>query len=537
VRIGPAANQWTASQTAGALTESGVDVNFANVKGQVVRVEIGAVTGRAQDGSTAASLAEVEVIANAGTPGAPSAPSNRAPTIRIDSPANGASITEGAVALRAAASDPEDGDLAAKIVWRSSLGGEIGRGASISPALTAGAHTITASVSDAQGVSANASISLTITAKSTINERAVVTILTPSKGATMPEGSVGFRGSATDKEDGDLSSKMVWRSDLMGELGRGASITANMTAGNHAITAFVIDSGNKGGGITMPLTVTKSAAANTAPAVRILSPASGSSVTEGAMAFRGSASDAEDGDLSAKLVWRSNLAGEIGRGASISANLTAGNHTITAYVTDSKNVAASASIALTVNRPAAANTAPTVRILSPASGITIKEGPATLTATAADPQDGSISNKIVWRSNLAGEIGRGAVITTTLKAGRHTITASAADSKGAAGSASILVIVEALPKANQPPSITILQPTSGTTVKAGERITLSAKATDPEDGDLSSKVVWYGGPLGYLGTGNNITTSLKPGQFWISGRVFDSGGFSSETKALVTVTR
>ena len=67
VRLGsPGSTQWAASESAGEISVSGTDIDFPDVKAQTVRVEIGAVSGRSQDGLAVASLAEVEVIARAG---------------------------------------------------------------------------------------------------------------------------------------------------------------------------------------------------------------------------------------------------------------------------------------------------------------------------------------------------------------------------------------------------------------------------------------------------------------------------------------
>ncbi len=69
VRLGfPGSAQWVASATTGELSASGSDVDFPDVQAQVVRVEIGPVSGLSSGGRSVASLAEVEVIARAGAP-------------------------------------------------------------------------------------------------------------------------------------------------------------------------------------------------------------------------------------------------------------------------------------------------------------------------------------------------------------------------------------------------------------------------------------------------------------------------------------
>ncbi len=72
------------------------------------------------------------------------------------------------------------------------------------------------------------------------------------------------------------------------------------------------------------------------PLVAISAPADGTTaVTGDPVTFTGTASDPEDGDLSAVLSWTSSINGQIGLGASFqTAGLSPGSHTITASATD-----------------------------------------------------------------------------------------------------------------------------------------------------------------------------------------------------------
>jgi hypothetical protein len=89
---------------------------------------------------------------------------------------------------------------------------------------------------------------------------------------------------------------------------------------------------------------------NTAPSVTILEPSDGSSAQLWTpVSFSGMADDLEDGDLSGDLTWSSNLDGEFGTGASLSATLSAGSHTVTASVIDSGFVVDSDSIQIQIN--------------------------------------------------------------------------------------------------------------------------------------------------------------------------------------------
>ncbi|AFS82157.1 matrixin family metalloprotease [Candidatus Nitrosopumilus sediminis] len=88
---------------------------------------------------------------------------------------------------------------------------------------------------------------------------------------------------------------------------------------------------------------------NNSPTVSISSPSDNSSFDSASVIlFAGSASDIEDGDITANLSWTSNIDGAIGTGGSFSASLTDGTHIITAQVTDAGGKTATDSITITV---------------------------------------------------------------------------------------------------------------------------------------------------------------------------------------------
>ncbi|MBX3096147.1 MAG: S8 family serine peptidase [Fimbriimonadaceae bacterium] len=90
---------------------------------------------------------------------------------------------------------------------------------------------------------------------------------------------------------------------------------------------------------------------NTAPQVTITSPPNGGNANQfTGITFTGTAIDAQDGNLTASLVWTSNLNGQIGTGGSfVNSTLSAGVHVITAWVVDSGNMPGEAQITFTVN--------------------------------------------------------------------------------------------------------------------------------------------------------------------------------------------
>lgn len=89
---------------------------------------------------------------------------NTAPTVTISSPADSATFAEGSsVTFTGSAIDAEDGDLSASITWTSNLDGAIGSGASFTTStLSAGTHTVTASVSDSGNLGATDTVNVII---------------------------------------------------------------------------------------------------------------------------------------------------------------------------------------------------------------------------------------------------------------------------------------------------------------------------------------------------------------------------------------
>ncbi len=101
--------------------------------------------------------------------------------------------------------------------------------------------------------------------------------------------------------------------------------------------------------------------ANDFPVVTITSPANGAS-QDSPVLFIGTATDTEDGTISANIVWTSSLDGALGTGASINPSLSVGTHTITATITDSATQVDTDSITVTVTAPPPGGTIEATRV-------------------------------------------------------------------------------------------------------------------------------------------------------------------------------
>ncbi|MGH6690446.1 MAG: Ig-like domain-containing protein, partial [Gammaproteobacteria bacterium] len=444
---------------------------------------------------------------------------DRPPVVTILSPLDGATFPTGSVVrFEGTATDAVEGDLSDRLVWTSSLDGELGRGRTVSAPLRDGIHRIQARVLNSQGVAGQQAIAITV-GQGGPNTAPTVAITTPLNGAFFESGTlITFAGTATDAESGDLTTGLVWRSDRAGEIGRGGQFQFFLPDGTHRITAAVTDPQGLSGSATILVTVLES----NGVFVEILSPADGSVFASGdPILFEGTAS-AEDGrDVTATLVWRSDRDGLIGRGGSFVRALSDGEHVITARARAGRGQIGIASVRITVGG-AGGNTPPEVLITSPADGSTYAPGtPIPFRGSASDAEDGDLTGKLVWLSSLDGTIGQGGAFDVALSQGVHAITARVTDSRLATTRVSITVTVA--PRTNQPPTVVITSPPDGATFPVGTPVEYVGSATDPEEGDISGRLVWSVDGV-VIGTGPRVTAPVTAGTHLVGAVAQDAEG-------------
>ena len=450
----------------------------------------------------------------------------QAPTVTISQPPTGASYFTGdAITLQASAHDSANVDLSSHVLWSSNLAGPLGQGAVITTSLGQGTHTITASVTDGQGLTGSSQITVTVNSPPPGNTAPLVTITSPTSGQTLASSaSITFTGSASDLEDGDLTSAIAWTSDRDGALGTGGSITHMLSEGTHQLTATVTDRG----GLTATTTVTVevvSAVVLEFPAVADASVDSSLAATNfgtspvlavDANAVRIAYLRFEVNSLASRTILGAVL--HLQADSSPGAESDGGGvlHTITdgtwqensiTYnnrpTVDGPTVASQGPVALgqtvefnvasavtadgtynfaIVNTSAdecdyrsreggpapklvitVAGNPPRVTIGSPGDGsVSFRNHAVTLSATASDARDGDISSQIQWTSSRDGALGTGATISpTTLTTGTHIITAGATDSDSLHGQAQVSIRVR---DANVAPVVTISAPADGASV-------------------------------------------------------------------------
>jgi hypothetical protein len=257
---------------------------------------------------------------------------------------------------------------------------------------------------------------------------------------------------------------------------------------------------------------------NDIPTVIITSPASGSAVAKNNISFTGTAYDNLDGYLpSNSLTWTSDIDGFLGSGNYIHVDsLSVGNHTITFTGTNSIGKTAFDYINLYVFPQGY----PVVAINTPVNNETLPDNAHILfSGNAFDIDEGSLCGNATWTSSIDGILGTGCNISRQLSLGNHTITFTAQNSAGNIASATRqITVVDGLPQ------ITIISPSSNTSIFQHQQILLQANATDFPQGNISSQVNWYSNLQGHLGIGQNISTTLIPGIQTITASVQDNAG-------------
>jgi serine protease len=262
---------------------------------------------------------------------------------------------------------------------------------------------------------------------------------------------------------------------------------------------------------------------------------------------------AEGGRGTPTVTWRSSMDGAFGTGLSVTTHaLSVGAHTVTATAAFGDGFTTSDTVTITF-----LNTAPTVRIDSPADGAAFFAGqPVPLTGTSVDINnfptfrldDAQVSWFVdgVFRANGHAHT----IPAGTLSVGSHTIRFEGTDGI-ATGSDQVSITINPNPPDLPPNVVTITSPAQGVSYYADQedargwyyQLTLTGNASDPEDGPLTgTSLTWTtsinGGPPETLGTGGSLSARLyAPTSFGnehvITLTARDSAG--NETSASVTI--
>ena len=252
---------------------------------------------------------------------------------------------------------------------------------------------------------------------------------------------------------------------------------------------------------------------NSSPTVTITNPTDGSTYGSGAtINFDGTASDAEDDNLTASLVWTSDIDGQIGTGGSFSTILSDGTHTITTQVTDSGGATASSSITITITASPPTLVSISISPVNPS----ITEGSTqqfTATGTYSDDTN-QVLTDVTWSSSLTTIATiDGSGLATGISAGSTTITAISSGQEDT----TILQVVVAPEEPTTASVSSITYSTHGGKDNSKHldiTITIINDFANPVSGasvsiDLLRDGSFVGQGTGTTGSSGNITFSLK----------------------------
>ena len=221
-----------------------------------------------------------------------------------------------------------------------------------------------------------------------------------------------------------------------------------------------------------------------------------------------------------------------------------GQYALTAVATDvngTQSISSPVNVTVTSGAP---NQPPTVSLVLPLAGTTVPApGSFTLTANASD-SDGGISSVQFFRNGVA--IGSDStspysLTDSGLAAGSYSYTARATDNANpAASTTSAAVSVSVSTSAvNQPPTVSLASPASGTSATAPASFVVAANASDP-DGSVAKVEFFRSGAL--IGTVSTppyslVQSNVGVGSYSYTARATDNASpAASTTSAAATVT-
>jgi hypothetical protein len=167
-----------------------------------------------------------------------------------------------------------------------------------------------------------------------VNQNVTVYVAYDSRASALPNWLQDWNSTGQSIGSTDVSFKLY---------SRDFAASSTLTLGGNMAT------GASGAGSNYFVVLDVASPANNTPNTVMVSPADGASFLTGdTITFSGTATDFEDGDLTQSLVWSSSLDGELGRGGSVQASLSAGEHMITLMATDSQGASGTDAVTITV---------------------------------------------------------------------------------------------------------------------------------------------------------------------------------------------
>ena len=374
-----------------------------------------------------------------------------------------------------------------------------------------GTHTLTLTVTDNDGATANDTMDITVTAVPNVAPTAEAGV----DKSTQVNQAVTITGSGSDS-DGSIAAYQ-WK--------EGATVLATTasfsytpsTVGSHTLTLTVTD--NNGATASDSMTVTATEAPNSAPTAN--AGTDKSVEVNQAVTISGSGTDT-DGTI-ASYQWKEG-ATVLATTASFSYTpSTVGPHTLTLTVTD--NNGATASDSMTVTATEAPNSAPTANAGTDKS-VEVNQA-VTITGSGTD-SDGSIA-VYQWKEGATVLATTATFSYTPSTVGSHTLTLTVTDNDGASDSDTMTVIATEVP--NQAPTANAGADVS---IQVNQSVTITGSGTDT-DGTIVA-YAWEKAGTGIIAnTASFSYTPTEAGIHTLILTVTDNDGATATDSMTVTV--
>lgn len=272
-----------------------------------------------------------------------------------------------------------------------------------------------------------------------------------------------------------------------------------------------------------------------APTITVSSPAvDGTYYADLAIALVAAPADAES-PAALSVRWESDVDGVLTvTEAEGEIRLSAGEHQITATVTDADGKTATSSVPIVV---LAGNTDPTCTITAPSDGEQLPLGvDAALVVLLEDPDVAATLLSASWTSDVDGPLGSGTAdatgsvsVSTPLSGGRHHLTVAGQDERGGSCAASVDVEV------GEPPISSITVPDEGEVFAEGATIPFEGFVSDPSGDVTTAEVQWESDRDGVFGAAGPDadgvvmvwTDTLSVGDHLVTLSVLSGGGLEA----------
>jgi hypothetical protein len=487
------------------------------------------LTARATDnGGNIATSAAVTVNVSGGS----------APSVSLTAPANGTSVGVNTPQTITASATSPSGVITSVQFFVNGVSLLIDTSFPYSAPWTPtalGTYSLTARATDNLG---NITDSAPIVITAAASAPPTVSVTNPVTGSSYTVGTaLNLSADAVDP-DGTVASVQFFVNGVV----QGSAVTTApyrttwtaASAGVYLITALATDNT---GNVTTSAAVTVTIGSNAAPTITLTSPSAGSYALGNQVLIAASAADS-DGSIANVQFFANGLS--IGTVTTAPFNFSwrptvAGTYRLTAIATDNVgNSTTSAPVTITVT----AAGAPSATITNPVAGSAFLTGntiPITATTSGGNGPIAQVQFFVNGVSLSTDSTSPYTATWTPAAPGTYNLLAVATDSAGISSNATPITI---LITGNQPPSVAITNPTSGTSVNAGTIVNLVASASDVDGTVASVRFLANGNAVGTAATASPFSTSWTPsaaGTYSVIAQATDNSGNVTNSAAITIV--